>query len=517
MTWPMTQPPMIQPMTHAASCRLTRRNPRLCLVVLAALLPGVATAQTEVQTVPPVGPDLTLPNTPPKAPPGAPGPERRPSGGVLTIAAGTGQLVQLPGPATSVVAADPRVARIQPLSPTSLFVVGIAAGRTTLLATNEAGAPVAQFEVNVRGGPEAAAPPADSKQTAAQVQSTLRQSLRGAANVTVFGSSAGLVLSGKVHNPAEAEQVLSVMRSITGDRQPVVNNLAVESPTQVNVRVRIAEINRTISRELGISWSAIGAISGASFGLTTASAVGALAQGGGALNIRGVGRGFDINPIVDALAQDQLITVLSEPNLTALSGETASFLVGGEYPIPVAAGGNSNAISVTFKQFGISLAFTPTVLSDDRINMKIRPEVSQLSQSGAVNLPSGNGGTLSVPALTVRRAETTVELGSGQSFAIAGLLQKTTSQNNVGTNWLSDIPVLGALFRSDSFQRGESELVIIVTPYLVHPPVEQSMVRAPTDNFRAATDLDRILYQRQIARGGVARTQAPLNAGFILE
>ena len=511
---------MTQPVKFAASCRLTRRNPLPYLMVLAALLPGVAAAQTgtqtEIQAVPPVGPDLTLPNTPPKAPPGASGTERRSTGGVLTIAAGTGQLVQLPGPATSVVAADPRVARIQPLSPTSLFVVGIAAGRTTLLATNEAGAPVAQFEVNVRGGPETAAP-VDNKQSAAQVQSTLRQTLHSAANVTVSGSSAGLVLSGKVHNPAEADQVLSVMRSITGDRQPVVNNLAVESPIQVNVRVRIAEINRTISRELGISWSAIGAISGASFGLTTASAVNALAQGGGALNIRGVGRGFDINPIVDALAQDQLITVLSEPNLTALSGETASFLVGGEYPIPVATGGTSNAISISFKQFGISLAFTPTVLSDDRINMKIRPEVSQLSQSGAVNLPSGNGGTLSVPALTVRRAETTVELGSGQSFAIAGLLQKTTAQNNVGTNWLSDIPVLGALFRSDSFQRGESELVIIVTPYLVHPPVEQSMVRAPTDNFRAATDLDRILYQRQIARGGLARTQAPLNAGFILE
>ena len=507
---------MIQPGARTAFRRQSYRDQLLCFVVLAALLPGAAAAQAEAPVVPPIGPDLTQPNSPLKAPPGASGTERRTSGGVLTIAAGTGQLVQLPGPATSVVAADPRVARIQPLSPTSLFVVGIAAGRTTLLATNDAGAPVAQFEVNVRGGPETAAP-VDNKKTAAQVQASLRQALRSAATVTVLGSPAGLVLSGKVHNAAEADQVLSVMRSLTGDAQPVVNNLAVEGAIQVNVRVRIAEVNRSISRELGISWSAIGTIAGASFGLTTASAVGALAQGGGALNVRGVGRGFDINPIVDALAQDQLISLLAEPNLTALSGETASFLVGGEYPIPVAAGGNSNAISVSFKQFGISLAFTPTVLSEDRVNMKIRPEVSQLSQAGAVNLPSGNGGTISVPALTVRRAETTVELASGQSFAIAGLLQKTTSQNNVGTNWLSDVPVLGALFRSDSFQRGESELVIIVTPYLVRPPTEQSLVRAPTDNFRAATDLDRILYQRQLARGGTARAQAPLNAGFILE
>ncbi len=517
MTRPIIHPTMTRAAVHSTARRLTHRDRLLCFTVLAALLPGVAAAQIEAPPTPQAGPDLVLPSLPPRAPPGASGTERRASGGVLVIPAGTGQLVQLPGPATSVVAADPRVARIQPLSPTSLFVVGIAAGRTTLLATNEAGAPVAQFEVNVRGGPEAPVLP-DSK-SAAQVQSALRQSLRGAANVTVFGTPVGLVLSGKVHNAAEAEQVVALTRSIAGDKQPVVNNLAVEGAIQVNVRVRIAEIGRNISRELGFNWSALANLSGAVVGLQTASAVGALAAGGGQIVLNGGGRNFDINSLVDALAQDQLISLLAEPNLTALSGETASFLVGGEYPIPFVNSSSTTSASITvvFKQYGISLAFTPTVLSDDRVNLKIKPEVSQLTSIGAVSLPGANGGTFSVPALTVRRAETTVELGSGQSFAIAGLLQHTTVQNDTGTAWLSDVPVLGALFRSESFQRNESELVIIVTPYVVRPPVQQSLVRAPTDNFRAATDLDRILYQRQVARGGQGKTQAPLNAGFILE
>ena len=516
MIQPIPEPKMARAAAHPMTRRLSHRDRLLCFAVLASLLPGVAAAQTEASPAPPIGPDLSVPSPPPKLPPGASGTERRASGGVLVIAVGTGQLVQLPGPATSVVAADPRVARIQPLSPTSLFVVGIAAGRTTLLATNEAGAPVAQFEVNVRGGPEAAV--VDSKQTAAQVQTTLRRSLRGAANVTVFGSPAGLVLSGKVHNAAEAEQVVALTRSLSSDKQPVVNNLAVEGAIQVNVRVRIAEISRNISRELGFNWSVLANLSGAAIGLQTASAVGALAQGGGQIVFNGGGRNFDINSLIDALAQDQLISLLAEPNLTALSGETASFLVGGEFPIPIASsGGSINTITVQFKQYGISLAFTPTVLSDDRVNMKIRPEVSELSNVGAVTLPGATAGSPAIPALIVRRAETTLEMASGQSFAIAGLLQRNTSQNDTGTAWLSDIPVLGALFRSESFQRNETELVIIVTPYVVRPPAQQSLVRAPTDGFRAATDLDRILYQRQIARTGTAHTQAPLNAGFILE
>lgn len=441
----------------------------------------------------------------------------------VVITSGTGQLIQLPSPAAAVVAADPRVARVQPLSPTSLFVMGVTPGRTTVLATAEDGVPVAQLDVTVRADrplvaePAAGAAAPEPKLTAAQVQAALRQALRGARAIVVSGTPNGLVLSGTAPSAAEAEQAVALVRAIAGDKQPAVNRMTVPASIQVNVRVRIAEISRTITRELGFNWQALGQIAGSSFGLTTASTVAALTGGGGRLSGRGTGRGYDINGIVDALAQDELITILAEPNLTTLSGETASFLAGGEFPIPVngSSSNGSTQITLAFKQFGVSLSFTPTVLSPDRLNMRIRPEVSQLSTVGAVSLPLATG-VITIPSLTVRRADTTVELGSGQSFAIAGLLQRTTSQSDAGTLGLSEIPVLGALFRSDRFNRAETELVIIVTPYLVHP-TSPAGARAPTDGFSPATDLDRILMQRQIAQGGSPRPPVPLNAGFILD
>jgi pilus assembly protein CpaC len=170
---------------------------------------------------------------------------------------------------------------------------------------------------------------------------------------------------------------------------------------------------------------------------------------------------------------------LAEPNLTALSGETASFLAGGEFPIPVTQG--NQAVTIEYKQFGVGLAFTPIVLADGRISMRVRPEVSELSDAGAVKL-----GGFTVPALTTRRAETTVELGSGQSFMIAGLLQNRNRNSIEKAPFLGDLPILGALFRSTSYQRDETELVIIVTPYLVRPVSRQ--LALPSDGFRAPTD-----------------------------
>ncbi len=199
------------------------------------------------------------------------------------------------------------------------------------------------------------------------------------------------------------------------------------------------------------------------------------------------------------------------------SGETASFLAGGEFPIPI-AGNTSNGsttITVEFKQFGVSLAVVPTVLSPARINLRVRPEVSELSQNGAVNVPIA-GGSLTIPALTVRRAgNATVELGSGQSFAIAGLLQKTSTDATNAVPGIGEIPVIGALFKSNDFQRGESELVIIVTPYLVKPASSPQAFAAPTDGFQPATDLQRILFGHQLAPHPPG--SPPLDAGFILK
>jgi pilus assembly protein CpaC len=192
--------------------------------------------------------------------------------------------------------------------------------------------------------------------------------------------------------------------------------------------------------------------------------------------------GLNLLGSLDIAAQDGMATILAEPNLTALSGETASFLAGGEFPVPISQG--NNAVTIEYKQYGVGLAFTPIVLADGRISMRVRPEVSQLDDANGVTL---NG--FRVPALTTRRAETTVELGSGQSFMIAGLLQNTSNNSVDKAPILGDLPILGALFRSTKFQRQETELVVIVTPYLVRPMSSQAA--SPTDGYRVPNDVQR--------------------------
>jgi pilus assembly protein CpaC len=227
--------------------------------------------------------------------------------------------------------------------------------------------------------------------------------------------------------------------------------------------------------------------------------------------------GLNFSGLIDALAQDNLAHILAEPNLTVMSGQPASFLVGGEFPIPVAQ--QQGSITVEFKKFGVSLAFVPTVFSDGRINIHVSPEVSQISDQGAVQLTAGNS-SIKIPAITVRRAETTVELGSGQSFAIAGLLQDTSNQGVSGLPFLKEIPILGALFRSSSYQRNETELVILVTPVIVRPIDDEAAMHLPTDGFTPASDLERIVESRQIARSRrpvPGRVRIPGDAGFIVQ
>jgi len=198
---------------------------------------------------------------------------------------------------------------------------------------------------------------------------------------------------------------------------------------------------------------------------------------------------------LDALAQEGLVTTLAEPNLTAMNGQTASFLVGGQFPVPSSVsqgtGGSAPTIGITYKDFGVKLDFTPTIIDANHLNLKLRPEVSALSSAGAISLPLTASAAITIPALTVTRAETTLELGSGQSFALAGLLRHNTNQDISKVPALGDIPILGQLFRSDQFNRDETELVIIVTPYLVNP-VAMANVPAPTDGYVAPHDLSRI-------------------------
>ncbi len=428
----------------------------------------------------------------------------------LELEAGSGRIVTLSAPATSIFAADPRVAEVRPASPTSLFVLGIAPGRTSIAAIDDNGVTIAQYDVTVRS----------SGYTAVQAQSAIAKLLPG-RGVHVTTQANGLVVSGMVQNASDAEQALQTAHDFVGPGQTVENRLAVLGSQQVNLRVRIAEVSRSVIRQLGINWSnlanlgkyaAIGVLTANPLANTTVSASNATLG----YNFPTAGHTLDINAVIDAMAQDQLVHVLAEPNLTAMSGETASFLVGGEFPIPVAM--QNNQISIDFKQYGVSLAFVPTVISSGRINMKVRPEVSALTTQGAVQLGIGNS-TIQVPALTVRRAETTVELASGQSFAIAGLLQDNTTMTGNAIPGLGEVPILGALFRSDSFQRNETELVIVVTPYLVGGVANPGQLKLPTDDWKPPSDLERLLLLRQSARdpGKLAAVpHIPGDAGFVV-
>ncbi|SLN36582.1 type II and III secretion system protein family protein [Oceanibacterium hippocampi] len=424
----------------------------------------------------------------------------------VAIELGSGSLLQLPRPAASVFVSNPEIADVQVQSPKMIYVYGKTAGRTGLYAIDERGNVMTSANVTVT-------------HNLSRLEGELRQ-LLPATRVRVASVGNSIVLEGDVSNVAEAEDARRLAQHFVGEGE-IINRLAVQGASQVNLRVRFAEVSRTISKNFGFNWEALGNVGNFTFGFAQGSDInvtnGAVTRTGNGSNIVGFANvgNFSINSIVDALEQDGLITILAEPNLTALSGETASFLAGGEFPIPVSQDDNTTVI--VFKEFGVSLEFTPTLIGDSRISLVVAPEVSQLSAAGSVQ---ANG--FSIPALTTRRARTTVELSSGQSFAIAGLLQNGSNHDLSKTPWVADIPVLGTLFRSDSFIRNETELIIIVTPYLVRP-VNQRLA-LPTDGFVPPTDVDRVLLGSQRRLEGEGATRAvptpPRRAdttGFILE
>ena len=435
-----------------------------------------------------------------------------PHGQNLTLEAGTGRIMSLTAPAATVFAADPKVVEVRPASPTSLFLFGVGAGRTTVAALSAKGQAIAQFDVTV--GPSGYAAGATTSQVAAALPG------RG-IDAGVRGN--GVVLNGSVATPLEADRAAAAARSNLGEHQILENRMGVRNAIQVNLRVRVVEMSRNLTRELGVNWQALANVGGRYGALGFASAPALVTAANSALgagySFNTPGRTLDVNSIIDALAQDQLIHVLAEPNITAMSGETASFIVGGEFPIPVAA--YNQTITIEFKQYGVSLAFVPTVLENGRISLHVRPEVSQLTDQGAIQLQAGQNTTIQIPALQVRRADTTVELGSGQSFAIAGLMQESTRLTGNGVPFLGDIPILGALFRSDNFQRNETELVILVTPYLVQPASSPRALTTPDAGWRPPGDLERILLLRQKASGhatnAAVRPIVPGDAGFIIQ
>lgn len=395
------------------------------------------------------------------------------------------QVVHLPQAALNVFIANPDIADLQVPDHTSFIVFGKKAGHTTAFVTSASGA-VTQYAITVTR-------PVDD------IGADLRAQVPNAA-VQVTSLPNGLLISGHVAAPADAEKLKAVARQYLGDKENLTFDVKIDQATQVNLQVRIAEVSKQATKNFGFNWSAIlnnGTIAiGLLTGRVPVTSFGNFVPSPAPNNFDSIGLGYrspggsvNVSSLIDALQNEGLITVLAEPNLTTISGEPANFLAGGEFPIPVSEG--NQQISIEFKRFGVSLAFTPTVLDANRLSIKVAPEVSELSSAGAVTINS-----ITVPGLSVRRADTTVELASGQSFAIAGLLQNNASNNVQQIPALGDLPVLGALFRSTQFQRNESELVIIITPYIVRPVARTADLHLPSEGLVYANDIEQILLGR---------------------
>ncbi|WP_293882202.1 type II and III secretion system protein family protein [Sphingomonas sp.] len=492
--------------------------------VFATSAPSVAAPKRGVRTA-----SVSLPQ-------GAQRPSRE-----IVLSVGRGELYNLPASVSDVWTSNAGVADVYVSSARQIHIFGKTAGEASVYAKNKAG--IVVFSANIRVGENA---------------NSLDQMLRLAmpdGSIRATSMNGLVLLTGVVAAPEDGAEAERLVKAFLGDKVEVVSRLRTATPLQVNLQVKIAEVSRSLAKQIGVNLITrdttggfnVGIAQGRGFGtignasttalpqldasslyglpagslklpfdpvtgrfITQGGTVGDFAKlglGAGTTSLGFLGKlfGVDVGTAIDLAETDGLVTMLAEPNLTAVSGETASFLAGGEFPIPVSQ--TLGQVTIEYKQYGVSLSFTPTVLADGRISMRVRPEVSQLSTEGSVTL---NGFT--VPAITTRRTETTVELGSGQSFMIGGLLQNNNANSIQKAPGLGDVPVLGALFRSTSYRRAQTELMIIVTPYLVKP-VSAGDIHLPTDGLKNPTDLQNFLLGQDFSgRSGGERpkpTMAP--------
>ena len=428
----------------------------------------------------------------------------RPFHGSVSFESGSGKILTLTLPAANIYVADPKVAEVRPASSTSLFVFGVGAGHTTIAAVDLLGRLLAEYDITVR----------PSGFGAREAQAAISRLIPG-SQIQVKPSGKGMMLTGGVSNPTDAAQAMLIAKGFSvGDNAPVENQMTIATPNQVTLMVRIAEMKRSTARTLGVNWNAAAQL-GTAVGSKVASPLAPLITGtlGTAACATNSGR-LCFDTVLNALANEGLAHILAEPNLTVMSGQSASFQAGGEYPYAVPGGSaNPNSVSIDFKPYGVLLSFVPTVLSSGRINLHVKPEVSQLDSTNTVQLPGGG----TIDGLLVRRAETTVELGSGETFAIAGMLQTVSNNNDSGLPGLGDAPIIGGLFKTNSMTREQTELVIVVTPILVKPVQSMAQLRTPTEGYKVPGDIDRLLLMHQVpnANGTVAARPAS-EAGFIV-
>jgi pilus assembly protein CpaC len=378
----------------------------------------------------------------------------------IELTVGHGRLIQLDEAAESVYMGDTTIADLRVVAPDVVYVYGRKIGSTNLLAIS------ADKQVRSNVAFRVVADPGSANSAARELQPTTHTKLK------LFGNRVAAV--GSTRSVEEALDVQNTAETFSPPDQPPINDTTIAGSQQVNIRVRFAEVSRDDVQRLGIGSSA-----GIAFG----------------------GSGSEVDALVGALQRNGMMTILAEPNLTAVTGRPASFLAGGEVPIPT-PGNQAGQITVQYKPFGVSLEFTPTLVRTNRIGLRVRPEVSSLSRVGAIK---ANG--VELPSFMVRRADTTVEVASGQTFAIAGLFQRQMSLDYEKIPEIADLPILGALFRSARYRRDETELVILITPVLVKPVRDRGL----------ATPLDRPKPPPPPAPALVKAPTPEPNSGFVFK
>lgn len=409
--------------------------------------------------------------------------------GQTIVGMGKSQVIELPAVYSDLMIADPKIADIRPVGPRSIYLVGKGLGSTAL--TVYGAKHQILYSTNVVVSPDMDG-----------FKARLHDLLPDETRVAVSAANQSLILSGTVGSPAALKQILTLAESYNPGK--VVNMMSVQGTQQVMLSVRFVEMQRTTAKDLRLNVQQTPTTTSPQVAVTTGdtlvnSAQTLLQTFGTASLLWNVGGG-DLSFLFDALETKGLVKTLAEPTLVTMSGDTANFLAGGEFPIPVAqtsvgTGTIAPTITVEFKQFGISLAFTPTLLQDGLINMVVNPEVSSIDPTTSVRL-----GVISVPGIKVRRAHTTVELRDGESFTIAGLLSDNYQNSIRQYPFVGDLPIIGSLFRSTGFQRDQTELVIVVTPHLVTP--RRAVAATAADHFVPPSDLELFLLGAQ--RGSLA-------------
>jgi pilus assembly protein CpaC len=431
----------------------------------------------------------------------------------VPLGIGKSVAIDLPADIKDVLVANPKIANAVIRSSRRVYMIGVAIGQTSIFFFDAQGKQIAGFDIAVTRDLNG-------------VRAALKQSMPD-ADIHIEGVGDGIMLSGTAATAAESQQAYDLASRLVGDGTKVVNGISVRGRDQVMLKVTVAEVRRDVIKQLGIDLSGTFNYGTAVVNLNTQNPFSATGQT--LSNTSLVGQFNNVTATLRAMDRAGVLRTLAEPSLTAISGETASFVAGGEFPIPNGLSCDTTKsppvcqAQVDFKKFGVSLVFTPVVLSEGRISLKVMTEVSDLTTDNALTLAvPGSNQTLTIPSITTRRAETTVEIPSGGSLALAGMIQQKTKQQINGVPGLMQLPVLGTLFRSRDYINNQTELMVLVTPYVVRA-VAQKMLSRPDDGFSDPNDQSTALLGRlNRIYGGASKAERPPSDykgkyGFILD